>query len=244
MSLLSIDHLTMRFGGLTAVSDFDLALDKGEIVGLVGPNGAGKTTLLNLISGISRPDEGSIRFMNEEITGLAPEKICRRGISKTFQIAQSFPGLPAVEAVMVGSLFGNHGRPSVRQARREAEELLGFVGFPEEKQTQVVRNLNVVELKRLQLARALSTHPKLLLLDELTTGLSPQESQEAIELIRKIRSQGTSILLIEHVMRVIMGLSDRVVVLDRGERIAHGSPQEVVADRRVIETYLGEACAF
>jgi branched-chain amino acid transport system ATP-binding protein len=242
--MLEVAGVTKQIGGLTAVNRVDLSVAEGEIVGLVGPNGAGKTTLLNLISGISRPDEGTIRFMNEEITGLAPEQICRKGISKTFQIAQSFPGLPAQEAVMVGSLFGNHGRPSVREAREEARELLRFVGFADEKQTQLVRNLNVVELKRLQLARALATHPKLLLLDELTTGLSPQESQEAIELIKKIRERGTSILLIEHVMRVIMGLSDRVVVLDRGERIAHGPPHEVVANRRVIETYLGEACAF
>jgi len=242
--MLNVRGITKQIGGLRAVSGVDLDIGAGEIVGLVGPNGAGKTTLLNMISGISSPTTGTITFCGEEITGLPADRICRKGIAKTFQIAESFPNLSALECTMVGALFGNHGAAGMAQARREASAVLESVGFPLEKQDTAIRNLNVVELKRVQLSRALASKPKLLLLDELTTGLNPKESAEAVDLIRTIRGKGPSILIIEHVMSVIMGVSDRIVVLDHGEKIAEGHPYEVVNNQRVIDTYLGDLHAF
>lgn len=242
--LLVVEGITKQIGGLVALKDVNLVIHENEIVGLVGPNGAGKTTLLNIISGVSRPTSGVVTFLGERLTGKSPDQICKRGITKTFQLVQLFPEMSARECVMVGSLFGNQRSPRMEEARGEADRLLGFVGFPLEKGDNLVRDLNVVELKRVELARALASHPKLLLLDELTTGLTPKESDDAIELIRKIRDSGTSILIIEHVMRVIMGVSERIVVLDHGEKIAEGFPSEVVNNQRVIETYLGEMCAI
>ena len=242
--MLSVRGVTKKIGGLVAVNQVDLDISADEIVGLVGPNGAGKTTLLNMISGISAPTTGTITFMGDEITGLSADKICRKGIAKTFQIAESFPNLSALECTMVGALFGNHGSVSMAQARGEAEAVLDSVGFPMHKKDTPIKDLNVVELKRVQLSRALASKPRLLLLDELTTGLNPKESGEAVELIRKIRTGGVSILIIEHVMSVIMGVSDRIVVLDHGEKIAEGYPDEVMNNQRVIDTYLGDLHAF
>ncbi|MEM2924845.1 MAG: ABC transporter ATP-binding protein [Methanocellales archaeon] len=242
--MLEARGVTKNFGGLTAVKSVDLRVERGEIVGLVGPNGAGKTTLLNIISGIYKPDSGVIKFNGEDITGLKPNQICRKGIVKTFQLAQSFPALTAVESVMIGAIFGNHNKISMDSARKEAIEFLDYVGFPREKINNPVKNLNVVELKRVQLARALASKPKLLLLDEPTTGLNPREGAEAIELIKKLRESGITILMIEHVMRVIMGVSDRILVLDRGEKIAEGKPGEIANNKRVIDSYLGERYAF
>lgn len=242
--MLTLSNVTMQIGGLTAVNNVDFSLSAGQIVGLVGPNGAGKTTLLNIISGMLSPTGGKVTFLNEDITGMSADRICRKGISKTFQIAESFPNLSAEQCVMIGVLFGNTDSPDMRKARAEAREILAFVNFPNEKAGTLTRNLNVVELKRLQLARALASHPKLLLLDELTTGLNPKESNEAVDLIRKIQENGTSILIIEHVMSVIMGVSNRIVVLDHGEKIADGYPHDVVNNQRVIDTYLGDIDAF
>jgi branched-chain amino acid transport system ATP-binding protein len=242
--MLTLRGLTKQIGGLRAVNSVDLSLKENEIVGLVGPNGAGKTTLLNMISGISSPTAGTITFRSEDITGLKADRICKKGITKTFQIAESFPGLTARECTMIGALFGNHRKISMADAGEEATQILDFVGFPPEKRETTIRNLNVVELKRVQLARALASKPKLLLLDELTTGLNPKESNEAVGLIRNIRDRGISILIIEHVMSVIMGVSDRIVVLDHGEKIADGRPYEVVNNPRVIDTYLGDIDAF
>ncbi|MDD4137610.1 MAG: ABC transporter ATP-binding protein [Methanoregula sp.] len=236
--------MTKQIGGLTAVNKVDLEIGEGQIVGLVGPNGAGKTTLLNIISGIIPPTSGTVSFCGENITGMKPDRICRKGIAKTFQIAESFPNLTAQECVMIGILFGNPTAPSMKEAQSQALSILDEVNFPPEKAKTLNRNLNVVELKRLQLARALASRPKLLLLDELTTGLNPKESNEAVELIRKIRDKGTSILIIEHVMSVIMGVSGRIVVLDHGEKIADGRPYEVVNNQQVIDTYLGDFNAF
>jgi branched-chain amino acid transport system ATP-binding protein len=242
--VLSVQGVTKQIGGLRAVSGVDLTVKEGEIVGLVGPNGAGKTTLLNMISGITAPTAGTISFLGDNITGLKADRICRKGIAKTFQIAEAFPGMTAHECVMVAALFGNHRKVSMGEAREAAAATLDFVGFPAHKHGTVIRNLNVVELKRVQLARALASRPKLLLLDELTTGLNPKESSEAVGLIRKIRDNGTSILIIEHVMSVIMGVSNRIIVLDHGEKIADGRPYEVVNNQRVIDTYLGDIDAF
>jgi branched-chain amino acid transport system ATP-binding protein len=242
--MLSLSGVTKQIGGLTAVNRVDLRIDTGQIIGLVGPNGAGKTTLLNIISGMLPLTSGTVSFCGEDITGMRADRICRKGISKTFQIAESFPDLTAQQCVMIGVLFGNSHAPGMREAEAEALEILARVNFPEEKSRTLTRNLNVVELKRLQLARALACHPKLLLLDELTTGLNPKESSEAVGLIRKIREEGTSILIIEHVMSVIMGVSDRIIVLDHGVKIADGRPYEVVNNQQVIDTYLGDIDAF
>lgn len=242
--MLKLRGLTKQIGGLRAVNSVDLSLGANEIVGLVGPNGAGKTTLLNMISGITTPTAGTITFLSEDITGLKADRICKKGIAKTFQIAQSFPGLTARECTMIGALFGNNRRISMGDAKKEAMKILDFVNFPAEKRETAIKNLNVVELKRVQLARALASKPQLLLLDELTTGLNPKESNEAVDLIKKVRTEGVSILIIEHVMSVIMGVSDRIVVLDHGEKIADGRPYEVVNDQRVIDTYLGDIDAF
>jgi branched-chain amino acid transport system ATP-binding protein len=242
--MLTTKDLTKQIGGLTAVNGVDLFLGDDEIVGLVGPNGAGKTTLLNMISGISVPTRGKITFLGEDITGLKAHQICKKGIAKTFQIAESFPGLTARECTMIGALFGNQKQISMGEARSEAAQILDFVSFPSDKQDTIIKNLNVVELKKVQLARALASKPKLLLLDELTTGLNPKESNEAVGLIKKIRDNGVSILIIEHVMSVIMGVSNRIVVLDHGEKIAEGHPYEVVNNQKVIDTYLGDMHAF
>jgi branched-chain amino acid transport system ATP-binding protein len=242
--MLTTKDLTKQIGGLCAVNGVDLFLGDNEIVGLVGPNGAGKTTLLNMISGISVPTRGKITFFGEDITGLKAHQICKKGIAKTFQIAESFPGLTAQECTMIGALFGNPQKISMGEARSEAARILDFVSFPQDKQDTIIKNLNVVELKKVQLARALASKPKLLLLDELTTGLNPKESNEAVELIKKIRDNGVSIMIIEHVMSVIMGVSNRIVVLDHGEKIAEGHPYEVVNNQKVIDTYLGDIYAF
>jgi branched-chain amino acid transport system ATP-binding protein len=242
--ILAVHSVTKKIGGLLAVNGVSLNVGKDEIVGLVGPNGAGKTTLLNVISGITSPTAGKVVFCDEDITGLKPNTICKKGIAKTFQIAESFPNLTAKECVMVGALFGNRHAVSMKEAQQQAEKILDYVGLPKEKNDTLTKNLNVVELKRVQLARALASNPKLLLLDELTTGLNPKESGEAVSLIKKIRDEGTSILIIEHVMSVIMGVSDRIVVLDHGEKIAEGRPYEVVNNQQVIDTYLGDLDVF
>ncbi len=238
--MLSIRNVSKQFDGISAIKNVSFKIDKGEIVGLVGPNGAGKSTLLNIISGIYLPNTGSIIFDGVDITNLQPEKICRQGIAKTFQLVQSFPELSAVQNVVVGALFGKSEKIGMKEAIAKAEKNLDYVGYPMNKTDYPVKNLNVVELKKIQLARALSTCPKLLLLDEVTTGLNPRESNDAISLIRKIRESGITILMVEHVMRIIMNVSDRIVVLHHGEKIADDTPLEIAKDERVISSYLGE----
>jgi branched-chain amino acid transport system ATP-binding protein len=238
--MLSIQSVSKHFDGIIAIKDVSFELEKGEIVGLVGPNGAGKSTLLNVVSGIYTPSSGTVIFDGEDITYLRPNKVCKLGIAKTFQLVQSFPELTAIQNVTVGALFGNSEKISMKEAEGKAEEKLEYVGYPMDKVQYPVKNLNVVELKRIQLARALSTDPKLLLLDEVTTGLNPKESNTAISLIQKIRESGITILMVEHVMRIIMNVSDRVVVLHHGEKIAEGTPEEIAKDEKVISSYLGE----
>jgi branched-chain amino acid transport system ATP-binding protein len=242
--LLKCVEVSKTFGGLQALKKVDFTVNDGEIAGLVGPNGSGKSTLLNLISGVYKPTSGNILFQDQEISKLPPYAICAKGISKTSQTVQSFPDLTTIENVLTGVLFADKKRGEEKAATDRAKELLEFVGLRKEKFNVLAKNLNVIELRRVQLARALATKPKLLLLDELLTGLTPRESDEAIELIKLINKQGVTILLVEHVMRVIMGLCDRVTVLHHGEKICEGTPGEVCNDEEVIKVYLGKKFTF
>lgn len=236
--------LTKRFGGLVAVDNVDFNVDKGTILGLVGPNGAGKTTLLNIISGIYRPDRGRVIFKGIDVTGFKPHRFCKMGIGRTFQIVQPFPDLTVFENTLIGAIFGRQGKGGdMADAREKALEILEFVGFLDRKD-HLARTLNVAQLKRLELARTLATEPELLLLDEVTTGLNEKESQEAARLIEKIRDEGVTIIMVEHIMKVIMNLSDSVIVLDHGRKIAEGTPREIASDREVIKAYLGEKYNF
>ena len=242
--MLECIHVSKEFGGLQALREVDLTVKEGEIAGLVGPNGSGKSTLLNLISGVYKSDSGKVLFMNEDISKLPPYKICDKGISKTAQNVQSFPEMTTMENVLTSVLFakklGKAGQDPVDTAKR----LLESVGLSAEKFDVPAKNLNVVELRRVQLARALASQPKLLLLDELLTGLTPKESDEAIALIRLVNKQGVTVLMVEHIMKVIMGLCSRVVVLHHGEKICEGTPERVCNDENVINVYLGKKFLF
>ena len=242
--MLKCTEVSKQFGGLQALKKVDLTVNSNEITGLVGPNGSGKSTLLNLISGVYNPDSGQILFLDEDITKLPPYKICAKGISKTSQTVQSFPEMTAIENVLTSVLFNEKKSKDKIGAMPRAQELLGFVGLGKEKFDVPAKNLNVVELRRIQLAKALATSPKLLLLDELLTGLTPAESDEAIALIKLINKQGVSVLIVEHVMRVIMGLCDRVIVLQHGEKICEGTPKQVCNDENVVKVYLGKKFTF
>jgi len=222
----------------------DLNVKQNSIAGLVGPNGSGKSTLLNIISGVYKPDSGKILFLDKEISRLPAYAICSKGITKTSQTVQSFPDMTAVENVLTSVLFSRKETKEEMEPRDRARELLDFVGLKQEKFNVLAKELNVVELRRVQLARALATKPKLLLLDELLTGLTPKESDEAIELIKLLHKQGITILMVEHIMRVIMGLCDTVTVLHHGEKICEGTPSEVCNDKHVVNVYLGTKFAF
>lgn len=238
-ALLRVEGLNKRFGGLAAVHRVSFEINLGEIISLIGPNGAGKTTIFNLISGIHRADEGQVLLMGENLVGLRPFEICQRGVGRTFQLMQSFPHMTAVENVMTSALFGRVPRISIREARERAEEFCELVGIGEKKNS-FPKSLTVADQKRIEIARALAVKPKLLLLDEVMSGLTPSETNEAIKLVRKLRDTGITIFLIEHVMKVVMGISDRVIVLHHGEKIAEGSTGEVANNPHVIEAYLGE----
>ena len=238
--MLDCVEVSKGFGGLQALKKVDLSVKENEIAGLVGPNGSGKSTLLNLISGVHRPDSGKVMFMGEEISKLPPYAICSKGIVKTAQTVQSFPDLTTIENVLTGVLFSKRKKDQRGDALERTTDLLRFVGLKDSKFNLPARNLNVVELRRVQLARALATNPKLLLLDELLTGLTPAETDEAIALVRLIKNQGVTILMVEHVMKVIMGLCDRVTVLNYGEKICEGTPEKVCSDPNVVSVYLGK----
>jgi len=238
MPILEGEGVTKYFGGLAAVSNVDFHVEQGEIVGLIGPNGAGKTTLFNLISAALVPKPGAIRFKDENITGLKPHKICRMGVARTFQEVKVFPNIPVLENVLLGSLFGTSPGMSSADAAREATELLEFVGLSAVRATPA-KDLTLANQKRLEVARALATKPELLMLDELMAGLNPTEVAQAMELVTKIRDKGITIFMIEHVMKAIMSVCDRIMVLHHGEKIAEGTPEEIATSKTVIEVYLG-----
>lgn len=242
--MLKCVGVSKRFGGLQALKNVDFTVNDGEIAGLVGPNGSGKSTLLNLISGVYKPDVGQILFFDEDISKLPPYSICAKGITKTAQTVQSFPEMTAIENVLTSVLFNQKKDSSKADSIEKTLELLSFVGLSKEKFDIKAKSLNVVELRRIQLAKALATNPKLLLLDELLTGLTPKESDEAVALIKLINKQGVTVLIVEHVMRVIMGLCSRVIVLQHGEKICEGTPKQVCSDEHVVKVYLGKRFTF
>lgn len=239
MHILEGEGVTKNFGGLAAVSDVNFYVDQGEVTGLIGPNGAGKTTLFNLISAALVPKPGVIKYKGKNITGLKPYKICRMGIARTFQTVKIFANLPVIENVRVGALFGSEKSPSSAEATRKAEEFLEFVGLTKVSNIPA-KDLTLANQKRLEVARALATKPELLLLDELMAGLNQTEITQAMDMVRQIREKGITVVMIEHVMKAIMNVCDRIVVLNYGKKIAEGTPQEIASSKIVVEVYLGE----
>jgi len=237
VALLEAKNLTKRFGGLVAVSDLSLSVEKGEILGMIGPNGAGKTTAFNMISGYYPPNEGQVFFNGENITGLRPDQVCKKGLTRTFQVVKPFPQLSVLDNVMVGAYSHTNDSDEARQKSREILDFLGMTRMTE----MLAGGLPIAMRKRLEIAKALATDPQMLLLDEAMAGLRPKETDEVIELVRRVSQQGVALLLVEHVMKVIMSLADRIVVIHHGEKIAEGEPEVVVRDEAVIDAYLGEA---
>jgi branched-chain amino acid transport system ATP-binding protein len=236
-ALLTLDGVSRRFGGLNAVDGVSLTVDQGEIVGLIGPNGAGKTTLINLITGVHPATSGRVRFEGHDVTRMKPYQIARLGLARTFQIVQPFPKMTVVENVAAGALFCGHAS-NVREAESAAREHLAFTGLTDMAERPAA-SLTLARRKRLELAKSLAMRPRLLMLDEVNAGLNPTEIEEALGIIRKIAAQGVTIIVIEHLMKVVLSISHRVAVLHHGQLIAQGAPRDVIADKSVVEAYLG-----
>ncbi len=253
MAILELNEVTMRFGGLTAVNRVNLLLNENEILGLIGPNGAGKTTIFNVITGIYTPTAGKILFQGKEINGLKSYLLTRKGIARTFQNIRLFGELTVLDNVKIGGHARSKGNllgaltrlPAIAEERRITEKARSFLAFMglAAKEQELARNLSYGEQRRLEIARAMASDPTLLLLDEPAAGMNPQETMALMEMIRRIRDKGLTILLVEHDMKLVMGICDRVAVLDYGEKIADGTPKEIQSNQRVIAAYLGEAAS-
>ena len=237
--LLKVSDVSRRFGGLQAVSNVSFTIREDEILGLIGPNGAGKTTLFNIVNGVYKPDTGTIVFAGKDITGLAPNEVVKLGLARTHQIVKPLNGMTVLENVTVGACFGRESL-GLHAARDVAFEVLKEVGLAE-RSTASARSLTLAGKKRLEVARALAAKPRLLLLDEVLAGLNPTEVAQMIELVHKVRGSGVAVFMIEHVMQAMMKLSDRIVVLNFGQKLAEGTPVEVASDALVIEAYLGDS---
>jgi len=242
MPLLAVAELSKSFGGLRAIDDLSFTVDEGEIIGLIGPNGSGKTTTLNLLTGFLKPDTGSITFQGEDVTGLPRHRMSHRGVARTFQLTKAFLDFTALQNVMVGRAFGHDRAKGLDAAREEAQQVLARVGLAGKAQTRA-KELTLMQRKMLELARALAARPQLLLLDELMAGLNPGETEDACRLIREIRDSKITIVVVEHIVQAICGVSDRIVVLNMGKKIAEGPPEEIIHNPQVIEVYLGKAYA-
>ncbi len=238
---LEVTNISKSFGGLKALRNISFSVSRGETVGIIGPNGAGKTTLFNVITGFIKPDQGDVIFGGKRLAGMRPDQICKIGLVRTFQLVQSFPKLTALENVMIGAL-SRHYDPTL--ARQESEQWLDFIGISRKKWDQVAKNLTLVDKKRLELARALAADPQIILADEAMSGLTPTEITEVIGTIQKIKEKGLTLVLIEHVMKVIMELSDRIIMLNFGEKFIEGTPSDIVKDKGVAKAYLGEDVPF
>ncbi len=238
MSLLKVEGLNKSFGGLMAIRNVEFEIQEGEIVGLIGPNGSGKTTMLNLITGFLKPNSGAVTFQGETITGLSRSRVCQKGIGRTFQLVKPFLELTSLQNVMAGRVYGHVPNKNLKTATEESRELLNRVGLLD-KADFLAKDLTLMQRKRLELTRALATEPQLLLLDELMAGLNQAEADEACNLIKQIRDSGITILIVEHIVKAICELSNRVVVLNMGEKIAEGAPQDIVHNPQVIDVYLG-----
>ena len=234
--MLTLESVTKRFGGLTAVRAVSLEVRAGDLLGIIGPNGAGKTTLFNVISGYYRPEEGRVRFDGHDVTGLPAHEISRQGLTRTFQIVKPFGNLSVADNVMIGALTR---LPRVRDARLEAERVIALCGLGPHARARA-RALPIALRKRLEVARALATRPRLLLLDEVMAGLNPAELAGIVDLVRRVHGEGVTLIVIEHIMAAMMRLAQRIVMLHHGEKIAEGTPHTIAHDRRVIDAYLGE----
>jgi branched-chain amino acid transport system ATP-binding protein len=235
-TVLEVKNLTKRFGGLVAVNDLTFDIEAGEIIGLIGPNGSGKTTTFNMLSGAYKPTEGSIAFKGQRIEGLKPNRVCRKGLTRTFQVVQPFPEITAVENVMIGAFVSTR---SGGEARERSMAMLKRVGMEKEAK-KLGRELTLLQLKRLEIAKALATGPELLLLDEVAAGLTSNEIDEVLELVHQLHDEGITFMVVEHVMKVIVNLSHRIIVIDFGKEIARGTPDEVMSNPAVHAAYLGE----
>lgn len=242
--MLKVSNLTKSFGKLVAVNDLSFIVNEGERVAIIGPNGAGKTTTFNLITGHLKPDKGVVEFYGKNITGLPPHKICRAGIGRTFQIVRVFPDFTVFEHVLVGAISRYGPRAQIDLLKRQVEDVIEKVGLHAKRDT-LVRNLTIVDKKRVELATALALKPKLLLLDELMAGLNPAEIDEYVEFLRRINKEdGITLIVVEHVMRAVMRLCDRIIVMHYGKKIAEGTPAEIATNKAVIEAYLGEGVPY
>jgi branched-chain amino acid transport system ATP-binding protein len=242
MHFLKIEGLCKSFGGLMAIDHLDFEVEEGEIIGLIGPNGSGKTTALNLLTGFLKPNSGTITFRGENVTGLSRSRMCQKGMARTFQLVKPFLGFTALQNVMVGRVYGQEPAKNLKVAAEESRDILERVGLLDKAEV-LAKDLTLMQRKKLELARALAARPQLLLLDELMAGLNPGEADDACCLIKQIRDSKITILVVEHIVKAICGLSDRIIVLNMGEKIAEGPPEAIIHDPKVIQVYLGKSHA-